>query len=460
MAISARAIAPTVALLASFAGAAPAPAELALDPLFRDHAVLQRLRPVPVEGRAAPNAAVEVEFAGRKASGTAGADGRFAVALPAMPHSAEPATLVVRSGGQEVRVADVLVGEVWFCSGQSNMEWTVDASNDAARAREIAPLRPIRSFKAPHLTSSSPRDSVPGEWRAASPQTVGSFTAVGFWFGSRLAESLEVPVGLVDISWGGTRIEPWIPLDAMQRSSFKDRADALAAQIAEHARVKPEDRAAAAAAEADRYRAACDAYWSAAIKGEAAGGAQAIPGPDFPSGFSKCRLPAYYPALDPALGGFDGFVWFTREFDVPAEMAGKPLVLQLPAIDDCDLTTIDGATVGSTVANWNSPRIYAMPDGLSAGRHRIVIAVLDMSGQGGFAAGDMRLELASGDASLDLAGAWLWRRGGGVPQAAVPMRRDVNKEPGTEPHEPAAIWNAMMAPCVRFPARGVIWYHG
>ena len=435
--------------------------DLKLDTLFQDHAVLQRDRAIPVRGMAAPGAKVRVEFGGASAEGSAGKDGRFSVSLKPMAASLEPRELVVRAGADEVRVKDVLVGEVWFCSGQSNMEWTVDGADEADRAKSIAAKMPIRSFKAPHVTANEPRGQVEGAWRAAKADTVGGFTAVGWWFGVDLARafSMEVPIGLVDISWGGTRIEPWIPLDEMARSDFKDRAESLQKAIDASRAVKPEDRARAQAEEDARYAREIDGYWAKALAGE-----QGLKESWAKSGGSGAEwrpatMPAYYPALDPALGGFDGFVWFTREFEVGAAMAGKPLTLALPAIDDCDIVWIDGEQVGATINNWTQPRSYAIAKGLSAGKHRMSVCVLDMAGQGGFANGAMTLS-ATGGASVDLAGEWTWRKGGGTPQVAVPMRRDVSKQPGTEPHEPAAIYNAMMAPCIAYPVRGAIWYQG
>jgi hypothetical protein len=218
-------------------------AEVTLDTLFQDHAVLQRDRAIPVRGVASPGEKVTVTFGSVSVGGTAGSDGRFSVALPAMPASREPRELVVRGETGEARAHDILVGEVWFCSGQSNMEWTVDGADESDRAKSAAAKLPIRSFKAPHVTANEPKNSVPGQWRVASAETVGGFTAVGFWFGADLARSfdLEVPIGLVDISWGGTRIEPWIPLDEMASSDFRQRAEDLRAAIDASRAIKPED---------------------------------------------------------------------------------------------------------------------------------------------------------------------------------------------------------------------------
>lgn len=462
-------VARSVAISALFFAVTPVTADVRLDSLFRDHAVLQRGRPVPVRGVAAPGERVEVLFGAMRAEGLAGPDGRFSIELPAMDASLEPRELVVTAPSGTARVSDVLVGEVWFCSGQSNMEWTVDASNEADRAKSIAAKLPIRSFKAPHLTANAPKDDVPGSWRVATAESVGSFTAVGFWFGADLARAfdLEVPIGLVDISWGGTRIEPWIPLDEMAKSAFKDRAEALATAIAASRATKPEDRARAQADEDARYAAQIETYWKQALAGEV--GAKVNEGETEGrtwfardtslDAWSNAALPAYYPALDRALDGFDGFVWVARDFEVSTEMAGNPLVLALPPIDDCDRVWIDGVEIGSTINNWTAPRRYDIRGGLTAGTHRITIAILDMAGQGGFAQGAMTLT-APNAATIDLAGAWKWRKGGGVPRVAAPTRRDITREPGLEPHEPAAIWNAMMAPAISFPARGAIWYQG
>lgn len=220
--------------LATAIAASSASADVSLDTPFQDHAVLQRDREIRVTGRAEPNEALAFTFGSTRIEGRAAADGRFTFVLAPMPASLEARELVVEGASGRAAARDILVGEVWFCSGQSNMEWTVDGANEADRAKSLAAKVPIRSYKAPHATANTPAERVAGAWRTASPDTVGGFTAVGFWFGVDLARAfdLEVPIGLVDISWGGTRIEPWIPLDAMAASEFKQTADDLAARIA------------------------------------------------------------------------------------------------------------------------------------------------------------------------------------------------------------------------------------
>ncbi len=448
--------------------ATAAQADVRLDPLFRDHAVLQRERPIPVSGTALPGERVTVTFGALRNEGVAAKDGRFSIELPAMDASLEPRSLVVQAPSGAVTVADVLVGEVWFCSGQSNMEWTVDASNEASRAKSVAAKIPIRSFKAPHITAARPAMTVPGMWRVASAETVGSFTAVGFWFGVDLARAfdLEVPIGLVDISWGGTRIEPWIPRDLMMASpepSIQSVARELEARIVEFESTGADARDAEAQKGEARFRQARAAYWERVLETEV-GGREGWSKPEssknFPLAWRDTTLPALYGAVDASLEGFDGFVWFTRTFEVPAAWADRPITLSLPPTDDADVACIDGVEVGNTIGDWTRRRSYELPQGLKGGTHRITIATLDLHGQGGFANGPMKLILADTKDEIELAGSWLWRQGGGVPRVVAPARRDVTKSPGTEPHEPAAIWNAMMAPCISFPARGAIWYQG
>ncbi|MFM1823778.1 MAG: hypothetical protein RI967_2044 [Planctomycetota bacterium] len=456
------------AAAASGALVSVASADLALDSLFRDHAVLQRDRAVPVSGWTSPGAAVEIEFGGQRVEGKAGADGRFAVALAPMPATVVGRELVVRADGEERRVADLVVGEVWFCSGQSNMEWTVDASNDAARAKIVSSRVPVRSFKAPHLTANAPAREVPGAWRVASADTVGSFTAVGFWFGVELARSfsLEVPIGLVDISWGGTRIEPWIPLDEMAKSPvapIAETARALGARIDAHRAVDDGERARRLADARTAFDRASADYWTKALAkdpGTAGGWASPTEVADFPAGWTNTVLPTTYDRLSQSLEKFDGFVWFTREFTVPAEMAGRPLALELGPIDDSDIVFLDGRVVGRTVGLWNAPRRYELAEGLAAGSHRLVVCVLDTGGQGGFTGAPESMRLVAGDRAIALAGEWLWRRGRNAPEVAAPRFEDPAQEPGLAPTDPSAIYNAMMAPAIAFPARGAIWYQG
>jgi sialate O-acetylesterase len=209
-----RFIAPAAALLIG----APSPAaELA--PLFRDHAVLQCDKPVPVWGRAAPGEHVTVAFAGQVIGSTAGLDGRWIAVLSPLSASDAPRDLTVTGRTVEV-VHDVLVGEVWLCSGQSNMEFTVDGGSvyrvDNAAAEVAGARYPmIRQFKVARNAPRMPADSAGGGWAVCSPQTVGAFTAVGYFFARDLEGRIHVPIGLINSTWTGTPLESWMSRAAL-----------------------------------------------------------------------------------------------------------------------------------------------------------------------------------------------------------------------------------------------------
>ncbi len=205
-----------------------AEAGLELPLLFTDGAVLQRDHALPVWGQAAPGARVQVEFDGARAQAVAGADGRWSLQLPA--HAAGgPYTLVVRAGNEEKRIGDVLVGEVWLASGQSNMEWpvatTLHGKEDIAAAGDTA----LRHYKVPKSWAATPQAQLAGgRWLPATPQNVGEFSAAGYAFARELRKVLGVPVGIIDSTWGGSSIEAW-----MDASMLGLDAAALEAKMAE-----------------------------------------------------------------------------------------------------------------------------------------------------------------------------------------------------------------------------------
>lgn len=198
-----------------------------LAPLFNDHAVLQRDREVAVWGTGKPGEQVSVRFAGQEKSVTAGTDGAWLVKLAAMPASKEGRDLVVQ-GENTITVADVLVGEVWLCSGQSNMEWRVNGTLNAQAEVAAADLPTIRHIKVPLVHRGAPSTAFKAAWTVASPKTAGDFTAVGFYFARDIAKTIDVPVGLIGSNWGGTRIEPWIsPAGFRSVAELKQIADQL-----------------------------------------------------------------------------------------------------------------------------------------------------------------------------------------------------------------------------------------
>ncbi len=183
--------------------------DVTLAPLFADHAVLQQGKPTPVWGQADPGERVEVRFGDQRVGATAGADGRWMALLEPLTASTSPADLIV-AGKTTVTVSNVLVGEVWLCAGQSNMEWPVSGSADAGPELAAAQQPMIRLFRVPHRLAESPVATTLATWEPCTPQTAGGFSAIAFAFGRDLQQRLGIPVGLIQVTWGGSPIESWL----------------------------------------------------------------------------------------------------------------------------------------------------------------------------------------------------------------------------------------------------------
>lgn len=190
----------------------PLRAEVRLPAVFSDHAVLQCEQPIPVWGWAAPGETVTVRFAGQTRTATAGKDGHWQVTLDPMPASAEPRSLTIN----DRTVKDVLVGEVWLCSGQSNMEMALRESENAEAEIKKATHPQVRLFTAPRRPSLKEETQCAGKWEICSPESAGSFSAVGYYYGRELHQNLHVPIGLIHSSWSGTPAESWMSLEGLR----------------------------------------------------------------------------------------------------------------------------------------------------------------------------------------------------------------------------------------------------
>ena len=282
-----------------------ASANIAPAPLFRDNAVLQRDKPVAVWGRAEPGERVVVSFRSQEHETVADNLGRWRVTLDAMPACAEGASLVMR-GNNTVTAANVLVGEVWLCSGQSNMEWMVKQSLNFGAESAAAKYPLIRHFWIPPVSSAFPRDEAQGAWAVCSPGTVGDFTAVGYFFGRELFKELKVPVGLVHSSWGGTMIEAWMSEEAL-------RAEPAWPAISKRWR----ETAAAYPARLARYSSEMDAWTKEQAAAKRAGAPFTREKPREPDGApgGRAQPAAIYNAMIAPLipYGLRGVIWYQGE---------------------------------------------------------------------------------------------------------------------------------------------------
>ena len=210
-----------VCLAVLISGISSARADVRLPAVFSDNMVLQRGEPVPVWGWADADEKITVRFGGQKKTTKADGKGRWHLALDPLEVKKKPRTLTV-AGGNTLKFRNVLVGEVWICSGQSNMEWPVSSSNDSAQEIASADYPRIRLLTVKRATADQPKQDFKGEWVECSPETVGSFSAVGYFFGRKLHKELGVPVGLIDSTWGGTPAEAWTSREALEKRETLD----------------------------------------------------------------------------------------------------------------------------------------------------------------------------------------------------------------------------------------------
>ena len=284
-------------------------ADVVLAPVFGDHAVLQCDKPVPVWGRAAAGEPITVAFRGQTAHTTADAGGHWRVDLKPLAASAAAGELTV-TGKNTLTLRDVVVGEVWLASGQSNMEWPVNLARDAVNEMAAANFPLIRHLKVEHASGPKPADTVKTSgWQSASPQTVGGFTAVGYFFARELHRKLGVPVGIIHSSWGGTAIESWLSDDARQATSLAGTLDARWKQALSE---WPPDRVA-------RYPAAMAAWQKADAEAKASHTKNLLPWPQPPATDDSPALPggpfnAMIAPLQP--GAIRGILWYQGESNV------------------------------------------------------------------------------------------------------------------------------------------------
>jgi sialate O-acetylesterase len=418
-------------------------AEVTPNSLFADNAVLQRAKEIPVWGTARDGETVTVEFAGQSDS-TVAKDGKWVVRLKPMQANATPQTLTIR-GDNIVTLKNIVVGDVWVASGQSNMERQLGLRAGQQpienwKAEVAAADHPlIREYYVPEHLAYTPAADAGGQWRVCSPQTVAEFSAVGYLFARDLHDAEKVPIGVLFTAWGGTPAEAWTSAEALKTMpDFKTDMDLLqqAASDPESAQAKYYKQL--ARWYADNDSAATD--WSS--KTFAAEGWKTM---QLPTAWESAGLPDH-----------DGVVWFRRVVQLPADWKGKAAVLHLGPIDDQDTTWVNGVQVGAT-QGWDIPRNYEIPAGvLQAGRNVIAVRALDTGAPGGFIgnAADMKLETADG-LQLPLAGDWSFRETISLAKAS-PMPRSLSNNPNV----PTVLYNAMLAPLQQFPIKGAIWYQG
>ena len=464
-------IAPAASL--AFLLASPSLADVSLPAVFTDHMVLQRNRPVRVFGMAMPNEQVTVELRDpkgavvRTARATGGQGGRFSVEFAPLAGSAEPMTLSA-TGANTVVVQDVVVGDVWVAGGQSNMEWSLGATGDqAADGVKLANDGAIRFLRTPHVTANGPAFTIAASWKSLSPDSAPSMGAVAFWFAQRLRKETGVPIGILEINWGGTRAEPWTDVATLgAEAMYTPRVAELAAAVEKWNSRSKQERDADYEAARRGFQEAGTRWWDV-VNGVDEGAKARWFSKETPADagkWSTVTLPMKWSA-SPERKDFDGVEWYRRTVEIPAAWAGKECFVDLGPIDDADVLFVDGRPIANTLGDIGTPRHYRIPGSLvKAGACTLAVELLDLHGEGGFMGSPQQMTMTcpgAGNASIPLAGEWLARRGRaatGIP--APPARPARDQAPGTGPGDPASMFNAMVAPFAGYAVRGAIWYQG
>lgn len=414
---------------------------LTLGPLFQDHAVLQRDRPIPVWGTASPGDEVSVGLGSARARVRTDASGRWATTLPATGGGG-PYSLDVRtSSGATQTLSDVLVGDVFLCSGQSNMEFGVAQSRGGEFAVARSANDRIRLLMAAHVGAPLPSAtfSTAPSWQAAGPDTVRRFSAACYFLGREAHEAQKVPVGLIHAAWGGSAIEPWIGESGLRAAGgFDTRLDLL--------RTFAHDEDAAN----QGYGRLWEEWWRGhgASAGEPWKPEDSGPWADVP-GLRNWKTWGV-----PELATHDGMVWYRRVFTLTAAQAAGKATLTLGGIDEVDQTWINGRVVRNTFG-WGTPRTYGLPAGaLRAGENVLVVNVLSTWDMGGLVGPADAIALTLDDGTrIPLGDKWRYR--------AVPL--SMGRAPRA-PWEPISglttLYNGMIAPMGPYGLRAAAWYQG
>lgn len=414
-------------------------ADVRLPKIFGSGMVLQRAQPIPVWGWADKGEKITVQFNGRQKTVKTGTDGRWKLFLNAENHGG-PYQLIIK-GKNTITFNDVWVGDVWVCSGQSNMEFVLNSAQNAEEEIKAANYPKIRHIKIPRAMAYQPENDLeqPAVWEAASPETAGRFTAVGYFFARKLQQELNIPIGLIHSSWGGTDIETWISRDALEKSNLfvSDEKLASHADLESLIRQRKEKTL-------------------KKIKETQGGFADAAAVSNWKSdtfddnSWPQVKIPGLW---EQSVENFDGIVWFRKTIHLSAAEAGKAAQLELARIDDSDDTYVNGARVGGMQNKYNDRRIYSIPAGLlKAGQNVISVRVEDTGGGGGIYGTPDEVKLTIGAKTYPLASAWRYQ---------VEKVFDNSSANAGNPNDyPTLLYNAMINPLIGYAIKGVIWYQG
>lgn len=411
--------------------------QIKLPRLVSDGMILQRDTELNLWGWASPNEPVSLNFQDKDYKTTANAKGEWQIKLPPQP-AGGPYEMSF-TGKNNISLKDVLFGDLWIASGQSNMELTMDRVRDVYPEELRSAKNPeIRQFEVPDVYNfkEKERDLAGGEWKAVSPENISGFSAVGYFFAKELYKQYKVPVGLINAALGGSPVEAWMSEEVLKQfpepyaelQKFKN--DSVIKQI-----------------EANDQSRINKWYTELGQKDKGLAGNWKDPKID-DSDWKTMQIPGYW--ADGELGNINGVVWFRKEVDLPADFKQREASLWVGRLVDRDSVFVNGSFVGTTGYQY-PPRKYPVKEGiLKPGKNTIVVKLINESGRGGFVE-DKDYFLAVNQDTINIEGAWKYKLGAEMP--SIGSQTFVR-------WKPAGLYNSMIAPLENYPVKGVIWFQG
>lgn len=401
--------------------------------LFSDGMVVQRNKPIPVWGWADANEKVEVHFNKQTKTITADVTGKWMVKLNAEKAGGPFELSIV--GKNKIVITNVLVGEVWICSGQSNMEFQVSKTMNSEKEINDSNYPMIRHFGVAQDLSGFPKEDLKvGKWAVCNKENVGDFTAVGYFFAKKIHAELKIPIGIINTSWGGTNVETWTSREAFENSSeFKDMI-ANVPQVDIDSLSKSQIRL--ITDKIEKIQGSKVSTKEESLFKEL----------NFDDGkWPEMKAPELWESQQ--LNNLDGTVWMRKSINATKEDANKKALLELAKIDDQDFTYINGILIGTT-NNYAKKRIYQIPEGLlKEGKNVIAIKIIDNTGGGGIYGDQSDLKLTLQNSVIPLSGQWKFN--------VVQVKSEVSPN-----SYPSLLYNAMIHPLIPYAFQGVLWYQG